>query len=74
MKRLVVVVLIGLCGLIEFGCIAVAKNNRISTGREVVAVDGRVYVIDKQCGTAREVDLSKATSFEFDASSDSDDD
>ncbi len=74
MRRLMLSAMIGLSLLAGTGCIAVAKNNRIRTGREVVAVDGRVYVIDTQRGSAREVDLSRAEPFGENQAADSDDD
>ncbi len=43
------------------GCVAVsAKNNRLGSGRQVVAVNGQVYVVDTDCGTVYEIELSKA--------------
>ena len=74
MRRMMLGALIGLGIWMGTGCIAVAKNNRFCTGREAVTVDGRVYVIDTQRGTAREVDLSKATPFDADQGTYSDND
>ena len=43
------------------GCIAVSsKNNRFASDADVIAVDGRVYVVNKCTGAVRTVDLNAA--------------
>lgn len=50
--------------LASSGCIvASSKGNRYGSSREVVSVNGRVYIIDTASGTAREIDLSRAQPF-----------
>ena len=46
------------------GCIAATvKNNRFGTDREVVAVDGQVYIVDKANGNVMKVDVATAGPF-----------
>lgn len=53
------------------GCLAIsAKNNRFGSDREVVAVNGRVYLIDVKSGAVRELDLAAARPFEPGSKSD----
>ncbi len=52
------------------GCIASVKNNRFGSDREVVAVGGQVYVVNKANGDVMKVDLGKAHPFVPDTDSD----
>ncbi len=74
MKRIVVIGLVAVWSVFGTGCIAVlgASTTKIGMTKEVVAVDGRVYVIDKEHGTAREIDLSGAAPFDASETSGSD--
>ncbi len=73
MKRLVLTGLVVVWTMIGSGCIAVAsRSTRIGTARELVAVEGRVYMVDKRSGAVREIDLSTARP--FDAAEDTDPD
>jgi hypothetical protein len=58
MKRLIGASALGLFLLIQSGCIAVSARE-VHTGMrcEAVAVDGRIYVVDKVKRTAREVEV-----------------
>lgn len=45
----------------NIGCYSVSANNtRFGLSSAVVAVNGRVYIVDTRRGTAREVDLTQA--------------
>lgn len=65
--RTFIAVAAGLSLLSLAGCVAVsAKGNRFGTGRAVVAVDGRVYVVDTSNGHVCEVDVERAARFRLD--------
>lgn len=56
MKRTFVAGLFGLLLVVQSGCIAVsAKEMNTGVRYEAVAVNGRIYVVDKQTKTARPV-------------------
>ena len=59
MKRIIGAGVLGLLLLAQTGCIAVsAKEISSATRYEAVAAeDGRIYVVDKKCRTAREVEI-----------------
>lgn len=67
MRRLMLGV-IGLAMLATTGCLAVsAKENQISVpagDTEVVAVDDHVYMVNKETGEIRELDLSQAKPYQ----------
>lgn len=49
----------------QWGCVAVSsKNNRFGNDSDVVAVNGRVYVVNKSSGDVREIDIGHAKKFE----------
>ncbi len=74
MSRTLLGVLLGGMLIASTGCLAVtAKNNRLGSDREVVAVNGRSYLIDTQSGAVRELDLAAARPFEPGFMSDGDD-
>ena len=53
------------------GCIAVSsKTRRFASDSEVVAVNGRVYVVNKRTGQVRQVDLDRARPLESSAAVD----
>ncbi len=65
MKGIAATALLLVWPLLGTGCIAVlAGSTKVGITKEVVAVDGRVYVIDKQSGSAREIDLAVARPFD----------
>ena len=68
-------VILGVLGLAMMatagGCIGIAatdNSQEIRGGSEVVTVEGRVYVINKQTGEARLVDLASAKPYQADES------
>ncbi len=66
MKRFVLsLVMIGIIGM-GSGCIVATsfKDNRLCGGRDVVAVNGELYVVDKYEGKVMKVNLEDAGPFE----------
>jgi hypothetical protein len=62
MRRMIGAGALGLFLLMQAGCIAVTSKE-ISSGTRYDAVsvaDGRIYVVDKKCRTAREVTIVPA--------------
>ena len=56
MKRALTAGVLGLLLVVQSGCIAIsAKEVKAGTRMEAVAVNGRIYVVDKQTRKAREV-------------------
>jgi len=67
MRRLIISFAATALLLASTGCIAVSsKNNRFASDSDVVAVDGRVYVVNKRTGSVRAVDLCTARPLEMD--------
>jgi len=64
MKRGYLSMAMGLILVGTVGCVAATvKNNRFGTDREVVAVNGQVYVVDKADGAVMKLDLAQAGPF-----------
>lgn len=60
LRAAVVLTLVGLTG-----CVAVsAKGNRFGPDSELVSNNGHVYLVDKSCGKAWEIDISNAERFD----------
>ena len=65
MRRTIITMTAVACLGLVTGCIIFPSTARVGVKEhEVVSVNGRVYVIHKQSGKVREVDLSSAESFE----------
>lgn len=61
MRRMISGMLAAAMVALASGCIAVSSHrNRFDLGSEVVAVNDRVYIVNKRTGRVCEVDLSRA--------------
>lgn len=58
MKRLATIAALGLFLLLQSGCIAVSAKEMTPGGRyDAVALDGRIYLVDKKNRTAHPVNV-----------------
>lgn len=66
MRRLSLMLVLGLMLALGSGCIGVSatEHRQITAGdREVVALDGKLYVVEKSSGRVMTLDVSKAEPF-----------